>query len=73
MQAKQIEERIVGLNLRAKRDNLAGLQLADLVVSPIGRHVLGKADKEDWTIVQEKFRRSPAGKIEGFGLVVLPQ
>lgn len=73
LQAKHIEDRILGLNLRAKRDNIAGLQLADLVVSPIGRHVLGKPDKEDWKIVQEKFRRSPAGKIEGYGLVVLPQ
>lgn len=73
LQAKHIEDRIFGLNLRAKGDNIAGLQLADLVVSPIGRHVLGKPDKEDWKIVQEKFRRSPAGKIEGYGLVVLPQ
>ena len=73
LQAKHIEDRILGLNLRAKGDNIAGLQLADLVVSPIGRHVLGKPDKEDWKIVQEKFRRSPAGKIEGYGLVVLPQ
>jgi hypothetical protein len=55
-----------------KADNVAGLQLADLVVSPIGRHVLGKLDKEDWTIVQEKFRRGARGQIEGYGLV-LPQ
>ena len=72
MQAKTIDERIVGLNLRAKADNLAGLQLADLVVSPIGRHVLGKPEKSDWAVVREKFRRSSKGKIEGFGLIVLP-
>jgi hypothetical protein len=62
-----------GFVLWRRRIPYAGLQLADLVVSPIGRHVLGKPDKEDWKIVQEKFRRSPAGKIEGYGLVVLPQ
>lgn len=73
VQAKHIEDRIIGLNLRAKEDNIAGLQLADLVISPIGRHVLGKADKEDWNIVQEKLRRSPEGKVEGYGFVVLPQ
>lgn len=72
MQAKTIDDRVVGLNLRAKSDNLAGLQLADLVVSPIGRHVLGKPAKDDWAVVREKFRRSSKGKIEGFGLVVLP-
>jgi hypothetical protein len=65
--------RTVGLNLRTKHDNVAGLQLADLVVSPIGRHVLGKPDKEDWRIVEAKFRRSPDGRMEGFGLVVLPR
>jgi hypothetical protein len=73
MQAKDVEDRIAGLNLRAKADNIAGLQLADLVVSPIGRHVLGKPDKEDWRIVEEKFRRSPSGQVEGYGLVVLPK
>ena len=72
-QAKDVERRILGLNLRAKVDNIAGLQLADLVVSPIGRHVLGKPDKEDWRIVNERFRRSPSGRVEGYGLVVLPQ
>jgi Protein of unknown function (DUF3800) len=72
LRASDIGDRIVGLNLRAKADNIAGLQLADLVVSPIGRHVLGKPDKEDWRIVEEKFRRSPSGSVEGYGLVVLP-
>ncbi len=38
IQAKDIESRVVGLNLRAKAENIAGLQLADLVVSPIGRN-----------------------------------
>ena len=68
-----IDYRILALNLRAKRDNVAGLQLADLVVSPIGRHILGKPDKEDWEIVEGKFRRSGRGQVEGFGLVTLPK
>lgn len=73
VQAHDIDNRMAGLALRAKADNIAGLQLADLVVSPIGRHVLGKPDKEDWRIVESKFRRSPKGKIEGYGLVCLPK
>jgi hypothetical protein len=73
VQAKHIEDRIIGLNLRAKRDNIAGLQLADLVVSPVGRHVLGKPDKEDWEIVRDKLQRGSTGRTEGSGLVVLPQ
>ena len=72
-QAKEINNRITELRLRSKSDNLAGLQLADLVVSPIGRHVLGKVDKEDWRIVEAKFRRGDDGKTEGFGLISLPK
>lgn len=73
LQAKQIEQRILALNLRDKKANLAGLQLADLVVTPIGRKVLGKTIKEDYRVVEQKLRRSPHGKIEGYGLVVLPK
>jgi len=73
LQATDIEDRILALNLRAKKDNIAGLQLADLVVSPIGRHVLGKRDRDDWRIVEQKFRRNQNGKVEGFGLVILPK
>lgn len=73
LQAKAIERRILGLNLRDKTDNVAGLQLADLVVTPIGRYVLGKTIKEDFEIVKSKLRRSCDGKIEGYGLVVLPR
>lgn len=73
LQGTVVADRVLGLNLRAKEDNIAGLQLADLVVSPVGRHVLGKPDKEDWRIVEQKFRRRQGGQIEGFGLVVLPK
>ncbi len=73
LQAKAIEKRLLGLNLRDKSENLAGLQLADLVVSPIGRHVLGKPPREDWDIVESKLRRGPKGSYEGYGLVLLPK
>lgn len=73
IKAKDIEKRVVGLNLRAKTANIAGLQLADLVVTPIGRKVLGKTVKEDYRVVEEKFRCSQTGKVEGYGLVVLPK
>jgi len=73
LRATVVEQRIVALNLRTKQDNIAGLQLADLVVSPIGRHLLGKPDNDDWRIVNSKLRRSRAGRVEGYGLVVLPK
>lgn len=71
--ANAIEKRILALNLRDKSANLAGMQLADLVVTPIGRYVLGKQVKEDFEIIQSKFRRNRRGEAAGFGLVVLPK
>jgi hypothetical protein len=73
VRAIDIERRVEGLSLRNKSDNVAGLQLADLVVSPIGRHVLGKSPKKDWHVVESKLRRNRHGKFEGHGLVVLPK
>ena len=68
-----IQDRIQALDLRGKRENIAGLQIADLIVSPIGRHILGKMDNEDWQIVEQKLRRSRSGQVEGYGMVVLPK
>jgi hypothetical protein len=68
----EINSRIVDLSLKGKRLNIGGLQLADLVVSPIGKVAIGKAPHEDWEIVKKKFRQGPTG-YEGFGLVVMPR
>jgi hypothetical protein len=43
--AIRIDSRIVALDLRDKKPNLAGMQLADLVITPIGRHVMEMAPK----------------------------
>jgi hypothetical protein len=73
MQAQQIEKRVTSINLRSKSDNIAGLQLADLVVTPIGRYILGKPVREDFKIIQSKFRANKTGEWRGFGVVVLPK
>jgi hypothetical protein len=67
-----IDARIVDLSLKDKRLNIAGLQLADLVVLPIGRAILGKPTQADWTVVESKLRRID-GNYWGPGLVVLPR
>ena len=72
--SKHIEDRIVGLDLRDKKPNLAGMQLADLVITPVGRHVLKtpeKADQVQWSVVESKLRRV-GGIYRGRGLVVRP-
>lgn len=73
VRANEIERRIAGLTLRDKRDNVAGLQLADLVVSPIGRFVLGKPPRDDFRVIETKFRRIGDGGYMGAGLVILPK
>lgn len=67
-----VDYRITGMHLRDKRSGLVGLELADLVVTPIGRHVMGKPDRDDYRIVESKFRRY-RDRPEGAGLVVLPR
>jgi hypothetical protein len=73
LRGSTIRRRISGLQLKSKHENTAGLQLADLIVSPIGRHIIGKVDREDWEIIQGKFRRNRQGMVEEYGLVVLPK
>lgn len=72
LKPQTIRERIVDLQIRDKRENLAGLQLADLVVSPIGRHVIGKPDRDDWRSIEPKLVHGRDGNAEGYGLVVMP-
>ena len=78
--ATKVQRRIHNFAIREKKDNIAGLQIADVVATPIGRHALGKTtypyycDEGDFFfVVKPKFRQSWDGKIEGMGLVVLPK
>ena len=57
----------------SKKSNSAGLQLADLVARPIGRHLLRpEQPNRAYDIIEKKFRRGPNGEIEDFGLEVFP-
>ena len=72
--SRRIDDRIVGLDLRDKKPNLAGMQLADLVITPVGRHVLNspeKADQVQWSVVESKLRRN-GRQYHGYGLVIRP-
>lgn len=69
---QEIDERIVDLSLKDKMLNFAGMQLADLVVSPIGRAVIGKKTHADWHVVESKLHQM-GSTYHGYGLVVLPE
>ena len=56
-----------------KKTNSSGLQIADLTARPIGRHVM-KPEQPNlaWEIIEPKLRRSPGGKVTGWGLKIFP-
>lgn len=68
-----IARRVVSFDFQRKAEALSGLELADLVVSPLGRLVAGMPDRPDTEIVLGKLRTGPGGGWEGAGLVVLPK
>lgn len=72
LSSNEIKRRLKGLDLKSKAENIAGLQLADLVVSPIGRHVIGKVDKEDWRIIEGKLLNAVDGVDGSVGLIRVP-
>jgi hypothetical protein len=56
-----------------KQTNSCGLQVADLVARPVGRHLIDPTQpNRAWGIIERKFRRSPEGRLEGWGLKVFP-
>ena len=56
-----------------KKINSAGLQLADLTARPIGRHVIDPTQSNRaWDIIEPKVHRDSEGRIDGWGLKVLP-
>jgi hypothetical protein len=61
------------LVMASKQSNTCGLQLADLVAHPIGRHIL-RPDQPNRAIalLAPKLRRGPDGEVRGWGLLCAP-
>lgn len=70
------------IKIEKKNANIAGLQLADILASPASRYLICRKLGERMTapfgrevvriLLQHKLRRSPKGKVEGWGLKILP-
>lgn len=70
--SEEICSKIHSFEIKNKQDNLVGLQIADLVLPPIGRNYLGKNNKSDYDIILKKcFNKN--GVVEGNGIVYLPK
>ncbi len=56
-----------------KKHNSSGLQIADLVAHPIGRHVINPGQpNRAFELIEPKFRRGPGGRVRGYGLKTFP-
>ena len=56
-----------------KKHNSSGLQIADLLAHPIGRHVINPAQpNRAYDLIEKKFRQGPDGRISGYGLKIFP-
>ncbi len=80
LSASKVTNRIHNFAIRKKSENLAGLQIADVVATPIARHVLGKVtypkyaqEGDFFSVLRQKFRCDRRGNYEGMGLAVLPK
>ncbi len=73
VQAVDVNKHITNLSLKNKQDRIAGLEIADAIVTPIARGILQRKSKIDLEILKEKMRKSPTGQIKGYGLVTLPK
>ncbi|EKE21578.1 MAG: hypothetical protein ACD_7C00184G0007 [uncultured bacterium] len=69
----RISEKITDFKILKKSRAVGGLEIADFVVSPIGRKIMGKPIKDDFRIINKKFRRNGSNKIMGHGLIVFPK
>lgn len=70
--ASKVKKAVSQLSIKDKKENIAGLQIADLIASPIGREILGKRNQIDYKVIEKKYRNKQ-GKFLGYGLVVLPK
>lgn len=76
--AKTINKHIKGIEFRDKKENIAGLQLADFVPNAIGRHILCKTynDKKQrnlaFPIIEKKLYDGAVGNKVRFGSKIIP-
>jgi len=69
----RVVDKIKEFKIIKKSKGVTGLEIADLVVSPIGRWVYKKEKKELFKIIQSKLRKGSEGKIFGHGIVIFPK
>ena len=61
------------LQFDPKGNNTAGVQIADLVATPIGLHLANpQRQNRAWDIISAKLHQDPQGQVNEWGLIILP-
>lgn len=69
---EKIRKRIAALTFKEKTENLTGLQLADLMVGPVGRHFLGIKPKPPGNEVAYETVRAKLAGSERLSIPIVP-
>ncbi len=70
---ERLKNRIDEFEFFLKKDNLIGLQIADLCAYPLARHILNSAEPYiPFEIIKNKIYCDNYGKYEGYGLKIFP-
>lgn len=71
---REVVNAITDFKFKKKKENVAGLQLIDSIITPIGRRYLNKINYYlDYEIIKSKFYRHECGRYRGYGLVIFPK
>jgi hypothetical protein len=69
-----VAENITDFRIRKKEENIAGLQLIDSIITPVGRRYLNRRNHYiSYEEIKRKFRKHECGKYKGYGLIILPK
>ncbi|MEW6407803.1 MAG: DUF3800 domain-containing protein [Patescibacteria group bacterium] len=69
----RLKNRLDNFEFFLKRDNIVGLQIADLCAYPLARHILNSAEPYiPFEIIKNKIYCDKNGKYDGYGLKIFP-
>ena len=69
----EFKTKLSGFGFWGKRDNVIGLQIADLCAYPLARHIINPREPYiPFDVIRDKIYCSPEGKVMGWGLKLFP-
>ncbi len=71
--SNRLKKKIVKFGFHSKKDNIVGLQIADLCAYPLARHILNPDEPYvPFQVIRHKIYCNEKGEYEGWGLKVFP-